>query len=150
MPSRFTGGRWRSMKRALNAPTLENKNNRAMPSLMPLRIRASSALTRADTRTPLILTAFEDQSNAQDYRTSSWLSRSRIIEPIGFSLEKMRRILFFASQNAFLRDRTVFLVGLHKNGSQKRDKGMPGPLLIEVQVQLRSSARMRPHRNLNQ
>ena len=72
-----------------------------MPSLMPLRIRASSALTLADTRTPLILTAFEDQSNAQDYRTSSWLSRSRIIEPIGFSLEKMRRILFFAFQNRF-------------------------------------------------
>ena len=99
---------------------------------MPFRIRASSyALTRADPRTPLILTALEDQSDAHDYRTTweslSWLSRSRIIAPTGFSLERMRRIVS-EPQNAFLRDRTVFRVGLNKNGSQKQDKGMPGPL----------------------
>ena len=41
---------------------------------------------------------------------------------------------FFEPQHAFLRDRTVFLVRLNKNGSQKRDKGMPGPLTIEVQA----------------
>ena len=29
-------------------------------------------------------------------------------------------------QNAFLINRTVFRVGLNKNGSQMRDKGMPG------------------------
>ena len=44
---------------------------------------------------------------------------------------------FFEPQHAFLRDRTVFLVRLNKNGSQKRDKGMPGPLTIEVQAQLK-------------
>ncbi len=36
----------------------------------------------------------------------------------------------------FLRDRTVFLVQVSEHGSQMRDKGNPGALLIDVQAQL--------------
>jgi hypothetical protein len=42
---------------------------------------------------------------------------------------------FLNLRKFFLKDRTVFLVELNKNASQKRDKGMFDPLLIDFQAQ---------------
>jgi hypothetical protein len=51
--------------------------------------------------------------------------------------------IFFEPRDPFLRERTVFLVGLNKRGSENETRESLGPLLIEVQAQLRSYARMR-------
>jgi hypothetical protein len=53
------------------------------------------------------------------------------------TLEKPTQIDLWNPLKLFLRDRILFIVGVSKHRSQIRDRGNPGPLLIEIQVQLK-------------